>query len=157
MNNIKTISTNIFDTKLQTIIVPVNLQGVMGKGLALQVKQLYPQVYNKYKEVCYNKNIDIGKPYLCKINDLQYWFLLFPTKIFWRNPSKIEYIESGLNYLVSNYNEWGINSIATPLLGCGCGGLNEKSVMLLMKYYLQKIHIPVEIYTKFNINHKEIK
>ena len=147
MNNIEIIQGNIFETKLQTIVIPVNLQGVMGKGLALQAKRLYPDIYNIYKEICNKKYIDIGNPYLCKTdNVLQHWFLLFPTKDYWRNPSKIEYIESGLNYLINNYNEWGILSIATPLLGCGCGGLSEQIIKPVISHYLQKIDIPVQIY-----------
>jgi O-acetyl-ADP-ribose deacetylase (regulator of RNase III) len=57
----------------------------------------------------------------------------FPTKNHWREPSKIEYIESGLQSLVEAVEQYEINSIAMPAIGCGLGGLDYVEVKLLIE------------------------
>lgn len=131
---------NIFDSPMQVLTNPVNTVGVMGAGLAKQFRDRYPDVYLRYRTACLTGKFLIGQPRL--------WgrVLCFPTKQHWRNPSRIEWIESGLAYFVANYAELGIQSIAFPLLGCGLGGLERGEVTRLMERYLSRIDIPVEIY-----------
>lgn len=51
---IKHIKCNIFESGADVILHQVNCQGVMGSGVAKQVKELYPQVFSSYKNVCDN-------------------------------------------------------------------------------------------------------
>ena len=71
---------------------------------------------------------------------------MFPTKVHWRNPSKIEYIEAGLQKFSATYADKGITSAAFPQLGCGNGGLDWKQVQPLMEQYLKNLPIPIYIY-----------
>ncbi len=119
----------------------------MGKGVALGFRLRYPEMYEKYKEFCKNKQIAIGKLWLYKQpqEDSQ-WVLNFPTKFHWKYPSKMEYLEVGLQKFVETYREKGIISIAFPLLGTHNGGLDKIEVLNMMYYYLEKCFIPIEIY-----------
>ena len=72
--------------------------------------------------------------------------LLFPTKKHWRNPSKLEYIEKGLEKFVKNWDRLGANSIAFPRLGCGNGGLDWEEVRPLMEKYLNPLPLQILIY-----------
>ncbi len=45
---IKIIDGNLFDTKAKIIAHQVNCRGVMGSGVALQIKERYPYVYEMY-------------------------------------------------------------------------------------------------------------
>lgn len=72
--------------------------------------------------------------------------LNFPTKIHWRNPSRIEWIESGLKKFVSGYEKLGIRDISFPRLGCGNGGLDWDDVRPLMERHLSKLSIPVFVH-----------
>jgi len=89
--------------------------------------------------------------------------LNFATKVFWRNPSKLEWIERGLyNFCVKDYEDNGKNfkyynlgpdtwteamsTIAWPKLGCSNGGLKWKDVKPLMIKYLDPLPIKCEIY-----------
>lgn len=137
---------NIFNSKAQTIVNTVNCVGVMGKGIALVFKLRYPQMYDLYKEYCKSKLMGIGRLWLYKGEPEDPWVLNFPTKFHWKYPSKIEYIESGLQKFLSTYKEKGIESIAFPLLGTHNGGLDKREVLSLMEKYLNQCDIPVEIY-----------
>ena len=116
----------------------------MGKGIALQFKKKYPEMFTAYQRVCEKQQLDIGKLYLWKSPEK--WVLLFPTKKHWRNPSRMEYIESGLQKFVDNYERLGIMSIAFPKLGCGNGGLEWSAVKLVMEKYLCPLPIDIFVY-----------
>lgn len=144
--NIKIVKGNIFNTKAQTIVNTVNCVGVMGKGIALVYKLRYPKMFDLYKEYCASKLIGIGKLWLYKGEVNAPWVLNFPTKYHWKYPSKMEYIEKGLQKFVDTYKEKGITSIAFPMLGTHNGGLDKNEVLSLMERYLNKCDIPIEIY-----------
>ena len=155
---------DIFFSQLQTLTVTVNLQGVMGKGLALRAREQFPDVYVEYEKACRLKKIRVERPYIYKreasvvseLTDLKphrvniknpmKWFLLFATKRHWRTNSRIEDIENGLKWLQENSKKEGIQSLAMSALGCALGGLNWADVGPLMCKYLDEIGIPVEIY-----------
>ena len=155
---------DMFFSELQTLTVTVNLQGVMGKGLALRAREQFPDVYVEYEKACRAKKITPERPYIYKreesvvdeLSDLKphriniknpmKWFLLFATKRHWRQNSRIEDIESGLKWLQNNCKEEGIQSLAMSALGCALGGLNWADVAPLMCKYLDGIGIPIEIY-----------
>ena len=162
-DNISLIDGDMFFSNLQTLTISVNLQGIMGKGLASRAKYQFPDVYVAYQDACRSKRITATKPYLYKREgsldeeladfgtDLATpnavkWFLLFATKRKWRENSRLEDIEGGLDWVRRNFTQQGIQSLAMPALGCGLGGLNWKDVGPLMCKYLHGINIPVAIY-----------
>lgn len=146
MANITFLKGNIFNTKMQTIVNTINCVGVMGKGIALVFKLRYPEMFDKYQELCKSKMIGIGKLWLYKASESPQWVLNFPTKFHWKYPSKIQYLEAGLQKFVDTYKDKGITSIAFPMLGTHNGGLDKQEVKNLMNHYLSKCDIPIEIY-----------
>ena len=136
---------NIFQSPAQVLVNTVNTVGVMGKGIALEFKQMFPEMFAEYRELCESGNIKIGTLWLYKTSNK--WILNFPTKKHWRQPSRVEYIESGLKKFVDTYSKLGIHSIAFPPLGCGNGQLDFKTeVQPLMEKYLRNLPIEVFIY-----------
>ncbi|MFL2096278.1 macro domain-containing protein [Marinilactibacillus psychrotolerans] len=137
------VKQNIFESPAQVIVNAVNTVGVMGKGIAKTYKKLYPEMYKQYRYFCEQNLLETGKLWLYK--DDKKWILNFPTKEHWKNPSKIEYIESGLKKFVETYEEKGIYSISFPQIGSGNGGLNwENEVKPLFEQYLKPL--PIDIF-----------
>jgi O-acetyl-ADP-ribose deacetylase (regulator of RNase III) len=134
----------VFNTPAKAIVNTVNCVGTMGKGLALEFKLRYPDMYEEYKKQCEIKEIKIGKIKLYEESE-NLWIMNFPTKMHWRNPSKMEYIEAGLKYFVKNYKKINIESIAFPKLGSNNGGLKWEDVKVLMEKYLNDLDIDVYI------------
>ncbi len=135
---------DIFDSKTHVIVNTVNCEGVMGKGLALAFKQRYPAVFKIYQQDCKTRKLRIGRPTLYQ--ESTPWILNFPTKDHWRFPSKLEYLEKGLEYVTANYKKQGIKSIAFPKLGVQNGKLSWDDVGPLMAKYLSQLDIDVYIY-----------
>lgn len=116
---------NLLDEFTQALVNPVNCVGIMGKGLALDFKHEYPDNFLKYKAACDQGLIKPGMIYATvDIGSRTTHIINFPTKDHWKQPSKIEYIESGLVALVEYIQTQNITSISIPALGCGNGGLN---------------------------------
>lgn len=136
---------DLFQSNAKVLVNPVNVMGVMGKGLALEFKKRYPAMFEEYRTLCENGQFKIGDLWLYKASDK--WVLNFPTKQHWREPSTVEIIQAGLKKFIVTYEEDGITSIAFPKLGSGLGGLDwEKQVRPIMEQYLQTLPIEILIY-----------
>ena len=135
---------DIFESHAQVIVNTVNCKGAMGRGLALSFKERYPAMFAVYQQECKSGKLRIGRPTLYQGSTP--WILNFPTKYHWRLPSKLEYIEKGLEFLVANYKKAGIKSIAFPKLGTQNGKLSWDEVGPLMAKYLSQLDIDVYIY-----------
>jgi O-acetyl-ADP-ribose deacetylase (regulator of RNase III) len=115
---------NMFETKAQAIVNPVNCVGVMGAGLALQFKQKYPENYKYYLINCNKGEVKPGGMLVHATGLILPEFIInFPTKRHWRNPSQMGDIESGLLALKSAIEILRLKTVSIPALGCGLGGL----------------------------------
>jgi len=134
---IKFVTGDIFNSNADCLINTVNCEGVMGKGIAYQFKIRFPQNNLEYIREC-----ETGK---LKVNTIHYykedgiWIVNFPTKNKWREKSKIDYIEKGLEQLIKFIIEYNPRIIAIPPLGCGNGGLNWDIVKSIIIEKLRNI------------------
>ena len=140
---------NIFTSSMACVVNTVNCSGVMGAGIALECKLRYPDMFAKYQHFCQQGQLQVGKLWLYEVPNQQFKFkqvLNFPTKNDWKLPSKLSYIEQGLEKFVSSYPEKGITSVAFPVLGGGRGGLDESLVLQCMHDHLTPCNIDIEIW-----------
>jgi O-acetyl-ADP-ribose deacetylase (regulator of RNase III) len=139
------VKASLFESPAKVLVNTVNTVGVMGKGIAKTFKEIHPEMFRQYQELCERKQFQVGKLWLFKTDHK--WILNFPTKVHWRQSSKPEYIEEGLKTFVSSYSGLGIASAAFPRLGCGNGELDWDNVVHpLMTKYLGNLAIDVFIY-----------
>ena len=145
MATIREFQGNLFDTSCQTVVNTVNCVGVMGKGIALHFRFRYPQMFESYVRCCDKGELRPGRLQLWTKSHP--WILNFPTKLHWKHPSKLEYIEEGLAKFADTYQQRKITSIAFPQLGTSCGGLAWDDVRKLMVDALEPLpNLEVEIY-----------
>lgn len=137
---------DIFESKMQTLVNPVNTVGVMGKGLALQFKQRYPDYFKAYQRACTRRVFQTEKCFVYELDWGVKKIYSFPTKGHWSLPSKWEWIDRGLNHLAENLEHYGITSLAIPALGCGEGGLKWQVVQELLYKWCEPMPIDVELY-----------
>jgi uncharacterized protein YwgA/O-acetyl-ADP-ribose deacetylase (regulator of RNase III) len=153
---IKVLIGNLFESKAQTWINTVNCVGVMGKGVALEFKNRFLDMYEDYVSRCMRGEVKLGRPYLFK-RLVPPWILNFPTKDHWRSVANLKNIIEGLEYLLKHYKEWGIQSLAVPPLGCGQGQLEWRIVGPTLYRLLCKMDIPIELYAPYGTPHEELR
>ena len=125
---------NILTQETPVIVNPVNCVGVMGKGLALQMKHKFPGIFKEYQSLCRYGNLQPGRVAFCRtLVDLPEYIVFFPTKNDWRQPSELSYIEKGLEDLMKLLTFLEEPSISIPALGCGEGGLDWSIVKPLIE------------------------
>ena len=117
---------NILEADAEALINTVNCVGVMGRGIALQFKQAYPDNFRAYRQACAAQEVRPGR--MCvfptgRVINPRY-IINFPTKRHWKGKSRTQDIEAGLDALVAEVKRLGIRSVAIPPLGCGNGGLD---------------------------------
>lgn len=121
---------DIFAADVEALINSVNCVGVMGRGVALQFKEAYPDNFKAYQEACRRKELQPGRMFVFPtgyVANPQY-IINFPTKNHWRSKSRLRDIDAGLDALALEIAEREIQSIAFPPLGSGLGGLNWHDV-----------------------------
>jgi O-acetyl-ADP-ribose deacetylase (regulator of RNase III) len=109
----------------EALVNTVNCVGIMGRGVALQFKQAFPENFKAYERACRQGQVEPGRMFVFDTGQLTHprYIINFPTKRHWRGRSRIEDIQTGLDALVAEVRRRGIRSIALPPLGAGLGGL----------------------------------
>lgn len=130
---------DLLNADAEALVNTVNCVGVMGKGIALQFKRRFPDVFKEYTTACDRGEVQIGRMHVVPTGEIMgpKYVINFPTKRHWRSPSRLEYINEGLQDLRNVLGELGIRSIAIPPLGAGNGGLNWSEVHPLIEEALQ--------------------
>lgn len=134
----KYLKGNLLEAHTQALVNTVNTVGVMGKGIALQFKEAFPMNFKIYAAACKRKELQTGKLLVVKEQTLEGNKIIinFPTKTEWFMKSKYEYVEEGLMELTKVIDEYKIESIAIPPLGCGNGGLKWDKVKPMIEKHL---------------------
>jgi O-acetyl-ADP-ribose deacetylase (regulator of RNase III) len=134
-------SGDIMKENTEALINTVNCVGVMGRGIALQFKNTFPENFKAYAVACKNEEVQPGRMFVFETGQLinPRYIINFPTKRHWRGKSRMEDIETGLKALVDTIRRRNIRSIAIPPLGSGLGGLDWPEVKLRIEAALQPL------------------
>ncbi len=156
---IKYLKGDLLHAPTQALVNTVNTVGVMGKGVALQFRNAYPDNYQTYIAACKQGKVQIGKILVHDRGDFAQprYILNFPTKKHWRNPSKLEYVQEGLVDLVRVIQERNIGSVAIPPLGVGNGKLDWEAVRFLIEAAFRELpEVEVLVYPPQPETHHDI-
>jgi O-acetyl-ADP-ribose deacetylase (regulator of RNase III) len=135
------VTGNLLKSEAEAWVNAVNCVGVMGKGIALQFKRAFPENFRSYQQACRDGLVRPGKMFTFRNGPSKNprYIINFPTKRHWREKSKMEYIQNGLEAMVEEICKLGIRSVAVPPLGCGNGGLDWEEVRSLLERTFSRI------------------
>ena len=120
-------SGDLLSADAQALVNPVNCVGAMGRGLAAQFRDAFPENFDAYRAACRNGVLQPGRVLATELRGDRY-VINFPTKRHWRSASRVEDIVAGLEAFVDELERLGVRSVAVPALGCGAGGLDWADV-----------------------------
>lgn len=128
---------NIWETKADAIVIPVNCMGVAGAGLAKQAKEKHLDWFRHYRFNCQVDNYHAGEFMLSYNKKYDNKFLISGfTKDHWAANSGYSNVATLIWKLAkdkdSQINKDKIQSIAVPALGCGYGNLKWEVVKNFM-------------------------
>lgn len=121
---------DILTEDVEALVNTVNCVGIMGRGIALQFKNAFPENFKSYAAACKRNEVQPGRMFVFETGQLTnpHYIINFPTKRHWRGKSRIEDIDAGLASLTEEIRSRNIRSIAIVPLGSGLGGLDWSEV-----------------------------
>lgn len=138
-------SGNCFDRAADVRVNTVNCVGVMGKGIALEFKKRYPAMFADYARACRRGEVAPGRLHTYRVA-VNYLIVNFPTKRHWRDPSRYEDIDAGLDALRDLLAPLGRVHVTLPALGCGNGGLDWNRVSQMIGFDLGALEAEIFVY-----------
>ncbi len=142
---------DIFTSGAEALVNTVNCVGVMGKGIALEFKRRFPELFKAYRAACSRGEVSAGKVWTYRTENNRVIFNC-AVKDDWRNPSKIEWIESCLNELVELCRANNVKSLALPWMGAMNGRISVEQIKTATRRVLSGISdIDISVYEIRNI------
>lgn len=107
-----------------------NCIGSMGAGIAVGLRERYPEMYLQYRQRCkaIPREFNLGDVWLWKVEDAPSVFNLGTQEGVWRQRASYEAVETALVQMRVLADSEGIQCIAIPRIGVGYGGLSWKKV-----------------------------
>lgn len=145
---ITSVQGDILEDQSEAVVNTVNCVGVMGRGVALQFRNAYPENYKAYQRACKKGEVRPGAMFVHETGNLTgpRYIINFPTKRHWRGNSRMEDIDAGLRSLVEWLSKLQVRSVALPPLGCGLGGLDWQEVRPRIEQALSNEGVEVRLY-----------
>ena len=123
---IKIIDGNLFDSKANIICHQCNCQGVMGSGVAAEVKRRYPEVYTTYRHVYETFGLNLGEALIVETTNGEYiGNLLGQEKYGYDGKQYTHYdkLQDCFNNVKNFMQEYEFKTVAFPwLMSCHRGG-----------------------------------
>lgn len=150
---------NLLDHRA-TKVIPCNAAGAMGKGLAKQARDRWPELYEAYKAtfapgmspLSMEERAHVVLPVTTQDGNR---FLLLCSKYHWRHPASLALVEDNLTTLAANWQRWQLTEVALPLLGCGLGELDREEVKALTLRILGTgSRLPIRLYLGLAFTHE---
>ncbi len=136
---------NLFDTELTSIAHGVNVDGVMGAGIAKTVRALYPVTYETYRNACKTGVLKPGKIHVWYENGRFVYNLASQDR---PGPNaKLKWLEKSLDAAIVHAKKSNHAAMAVPRIGAGIGGLDWDDVLELMTALSEKHDFTLEIWT----------
>lgn len=111
--------------KVQAIAHGCNGQGVMGAGVALEVKKRWPDLYDYYQELCKHGNFQVSYGHHTQDDK---WVFNLHTQPKPGPCATLDLIRVALTKLDQDAQDLEVASVALPWIGCGLGGLKPSQV-----------------------------
>lgn len=136
---------NLFTTTKTAIGHGVNCEGVMGHGIAVEVRRLFPETYAAYNKICLQGKLKPGMVYPYRENGKVILNIASQDKKG-RNAS-LDWLAIGMWKTLGYCEDRNFDGLAIPRIGAGIGGLKWPDVDSLLHEIYDESPLELEIWT----------
>lgn len=146
---------NLLDSQAQVIAHQANCLGLMGAGVALAIRNKWPEVFEKYQDYCCRRETEpsalLGTAQPVLVSDGRFVMNLFGQLGVRRSAGQelTNYValETSMQWTASWMKSQGLTTIAMPyMIGCGLGGGNWDTVLDIIHRVFDNTNISVELW-----------
>jgi O-acetyl-ADP-ribose deacetylase (regulator of RNase III) len=144
---------DIFTTKAQAMGHGVNIDGIMGHGIAVQFRNCFPDMYAAYKALCGTKKLAPGEAMV--------WDVPAPKGVLWETQyvyniasqdrpgrnARLDWLRDGVIASLYHARDNGVKTLALPRIGSGIGGLDQNEVEAVLLELAESGPTDIEIWT----------
>src|SRR5258705_13470684 len=114
---------DILHEDAEALVNTVNCVGIMGRGIALQFKNAFPENFKSYVAACERNEVQPGRMLIFKTGRLTNpkYIINFPTKRHWREKRKNQDIKARRVALSNENRPCKIYFFSISPFGCGFG------------------------------------
>lgn len=120
-----------------------NCAGAMGKGIALEFKKRYPDMYKAYRELCLAGEFNLGDVFVWEAEQI---IFNLATQKRPGSQADIQAIETALQKMVTICDEKGIEKVGLPKMGAGLGQLEWETVEKVIKSVVENTMMTIMIF-----------
>jgi len=145
---VRLITGDLFACESPAIGHGVNTRGLMGAGIAKQIRARYPGVYAEYKTACRTGSLTVGQAHLFHPQEPGKPVLVnLATQDDIGARARLEWIWFSLIDAGRKLSDLGIAELAIPRIGCGIGGLDFGHVLYEIESASQSVNFDIHVYT----------
>lgn len=137
---------DIFLSRAQTLAHGCNARGRMGAGIALEIRNRFPSMFEEYRRRCHRGELQPGAVYLEK--GTSPWILNLITQDT-TGGAQLDHVERCVRWIAVNWEIERITSVAMPRIGSGLGGLPWDGVRSLIEEVLDPPALQVWVYEEY--------
>ena len=143
---------NIWTTEARAIGHGVNLEGVMGAGIALQFKEYFPAMYEEYRSMCQRGVFPPGDIHLWDVpktnpEDAKRYVFNISTQVLPGANASYRLILKGVSRALQVSDMLNLGTLALPRIGGRIGGLEDAKVEGILDALSQCHKTDIELWT----------
>lgn len=122
-----------------------NCAGAMGRGIAVEFKRRWPEMYEEYRRQCKDGRFNLGGvlPWGTPEGLVVY---NLGTQAHWRTRAQLTAVGSAVSAMLDHATANGIRRIAMPRIAAGLGGLDWADVEQVINDALKGTDIRITVY-----------
>lgn len=137
----------LHDSSLDGISHGCNCAGAMGRGIALEFRQRFPDMFVEYTNRCKDGTFQLGDVFVWE-EEKQIVFNLGTQKT-WKVQASLEAIETSVSKMLAIAESCKLARVGAPRIGAGLGGLKWEDVKKIFEQVGKKSPVKFIVFEKF--------
>lgn len=137
---------DLFNTEAHGIGHGVNTLGVMGHGIAVKFRDIFPEMYQQYRHFCETKQLVPGTTFIYEPEDGYFVYNIASQDMPGAN-ARLEWLRAGLEGALKHADLVDLGTLALPRIGAGIGGLVWEDVLALLTELAESHKTDIEVWT----------
>ena len=125
---IEIVKGDLFESGSPALAHGCNCKGAMGKGIAVEFKRRWPEMYEEYRALCQAGRFQLGDVFAWSDGTITIFNLATQGSFRGKVRAEIDAIERAVGRMLTIAKERNIDVIALPKIGAGLGGLEWSDV-----------------------------
>jgi O-acetyl-ADP-ribose deacetylase (regulator of RNase III) len=142
---------DLFTTSATAIGHGVNVDGLMGHGIAVQFKNRFPDMHEQYRTLCREGKLLPGETYIYRAGSWtrgrDLWVYNIASQDRPGRTAKLEWLYTGIRTALRHADANSVGTLALPRIGAGIGGLEWAHARECLEHAAMDFKTDIEVWT----------